>query len=83
MAIAGWHGVVSVGDAKPGFGVSEGAGFDRGDAVFESVSSGGGVEAETGLAAGFALGVDTVVGSVADDAFRRKNGADVLIKGDF
>jgi len=62
------HGVVGVRDTGPGFGVGERAGFEGLDAVFKSVGSFGGVEAEAGLAVGFSFGVDTVIGSMAHDA---------------
>lgn len=70
VAIVGGHGVVLVGDALPGLGVGEGV-WDNGDeAVFFGVGTIGGVEAEAGLAVGFAFRIEAVVGSVARDALR-------------
>ena len=68
MAVVWRHGVVGIRDTRPSFGVGERAGFECLDAVFESVSAFGGVEAEAGLAVGFAFGVDAVIGSMAYDA---------------
>lgn len=68
MAIERGHGIVLVGDALPGFGVGEGVRDEGDDSVIFGVGSFGGIEAESGFAAGLTLGIYAVIWSVAHDA---------------
>ena len=83
MPVFGRHGVGLVGDPDPSLGVFERAGLDCLNAVFDCVGSFRSIEPEPGLAVGFALGVNPVVGAVTHNAFGREDGANVLIEGDF
>ena len=83
MPVFGRHGIGLVGDPDPGLGVFERAGLDRLNTVFDCVGSFRSIEPEPGLAVGFTLGVNPVIGAVTHNAFGGEDGANVLIEGNF
>ena len=80
VAVLGRHGVILSGDAKPGFGVFEGVWGDGLNALFDSIGTFRNVKTEPGFPVGLPFGVDAIIRAVAHDAFRRKDGADILVK---